>query len=184
MSKAKPATKAAEANTGRKSFWIIRLLGLFLLVVQTVGLIVGGAYYLRKKEEERKSNTSQSQNTNSQTQNKNDNSKSDDIDDVLKNDLEVARVGAENEISRYKGLFNPIGVLIALSAILFFFRFRGGWLLALLIEGVVLYVCLSLYFGNQFIPLIYPIMLYGIFMVLFLNSGAVRKVFLPRMGKQ
>lgn len=159
-------------QTKRESVWIIRLLGLFLLFAQAGGLIFGGAYYFKKKGD-----TSQTQN---KTENKNETSQPIGIDDLLKGGAEIKKI-ATQDAGRYKSVFNPIGILLGLSAIAFFFRFRSGWLIALLLEGVVLYVCLSLYFGNQFIPLIYPIMLYGIFMVLFLNSGAVRKAFLPRL---
>jgi hypothetical protein len=169
-------------QTKRKSVWIIRLLGLFLLLTQSAGLIFGGAYYFKKKAEENKSDALQSQSkTDSSSQQQNNNSQTNGIDDLLKSGAEIKKIATETDVGRYKSLFNPIGALIALSAIAYFFRFRSGWLVALLLEGVVLYVCLSLYFGNQFIPLIYPIMLYGIFMVLFLNSGAVRKAFLPRL---
>lgn len=166
-------------QTKRKSVWIIRLLGLFLLFVQAGGLIFGGAYYFKKKGE-----TQQSQNKTETSNEKNNSSQTNGIDDLLKSGAEIKKIATETDAGRYKSIFNPIGILIGLSAIAFFFRFRSGWLIALLLEGVVLYVCLSLYFGNQFIPLIYPIMLYGIFMVLFLNSGAVRKAFLPRLVRK
>jgi hypothetical protein len=175
MSEDETINQTTETTTrmGRKSVWIVRLLGLFLLLAQGAGLIVGGAYYFRKIAGD-KTNASQSQN---------DNSKPKDMEDVLTNEPLFQTIDTGVDSRLYKNIFNPIGALIGLSAILFFFRFRGGWLLALLMEGAVLYVCLSLYFSDQLIPLIYPIMLYGIFMVLFLNSGAVRKAFLPRREK-
>ena len=162
-------TTETTTRTGRKSVWIVRLLGLFLLLTQTAGLIVGGVYYFRIKKV-----LAQPQAT----------KQSDDMTDVLKNEPQFQTIDTGVDSRFYKSVFNPIGALIGLSAILFFFRFRGGWLLALLMEGAVLYACLSLYFSDQLIPLIYPIMLYGIFMVLFLNSGAVRKTFLARVKKE
>ena len=148
------ATKTTT-RAGRNRVWIVRLLGLFLLLVQGTGLILGGAYYFKiksniPKTEERKNNPiPQAENTD-----------------------DAARL--------YRRIFNPIGTLIGLSAFAFFFRFRRGWLCALLLQGAILYICLSLYFNNELVPIIYPIMLCGIFMVVFLNAGAVRKVFLPR----
>lgn len=161
---------------GRQSLWIVRLLGLFLLLLQAGGLIAGGAFYFQKKvDREREASQSSSQSNNSQQSG---------MEEILKNEPQFRMIDKAVDASRYKKIFYPIGVLIALSSILFFFRFRGGWLMALLLEGVVLYISLSLYFGNQLIPLVYPIMLYGIFMVLFLNSGAVRKAFLPRLARK
>ena len=162
----------------RKKVWIVRLLGLFLLLAQSAGLIAGGAYYLKRKAEKDRAEAAQKQ-----SQNQNDNSQSGGFGDNLKSRVEITKIAIETDVGRYKSIFNPIGILIGLSAIGFFFRLRSGLLFALLIEGAVLYVSLSFYFSNKLIPIIYPIMLYGIFMVLFLNSGAVRKAFLPRVKK-
>lgn len=168
-------TQTTKPN-GRQSLWIVRLLGLFLLLVQAGGLTAGGAYYFQKK--------SLSESDASQSRNQNNNSQPSGLEEVLKNEPQFQMIDKAVDASRYKKIFYPIGALIGLSSIFFFFRFRGGWLMALLLEGIVLYISLSLYFGNQLIPLVYPIMLYGIFMVLFLNSGAVRKAFLPRFVRK
>jgi hypothetical protein len=165
MSEEKVKDTATKTTTraGRNRVWIVRLLGLFLLLVQGTGLIWGGVYYFKSKP---KGPSAEEKKT--------------DSNKFPLNDLNVKPIDTSVDARLYKSIFNPIGALIGLSALAFFLRFRSGWLCALLLQGVILYLCLSLYFSDELVPVIYPIMLYGIFMVLFLNSGAVRKVFLPR----
>lgn len=73
-------------------------------------------------------------------------------------------------------LFVPPAVLALLSALSFLLLRRRGWLLAALSQGWVLAVCLWLY--TQVQPAyVYPIMVYGILLALYLNSQEVRVVF-------
>ena len=73
-------------------------------------------------------------------------------------------------------LFAPSAVLAALAAFGFLFLSRRGWILAALSQGASLAICLWLYSGSA--PLyVYPVMVYCILMVLYLNSHDVRVVF-------
>ena len=73
-------------------------------------------------------------------------------------------------------LFAPSAVLAALAALGFLFLSRRGWILAALSQGASLAICLWLYSGSA--PLyVYPVMVYCILMVLYLNSHDVRVVF-------
>jgi hypothetical protein len=82
--------------------------------------------------------------------------------------------------------FVPPVVLAILGALGFLFFSRRGWLLAALAQTLSLWACLQLYY--EWNPgFIYPVMLYCILMVLYLNSYNVRVVFhsrreLPRQG--
>jgi len=177
-------SQKATRESGRKSVWVVRLLGLFLLSAQGAGLVFGGAYYFKLKGVAQvKKDTADSKLEAGSTPSP----QKDDygIDETLevKNPVEQLAVSIGVDERAYKIFSRVLGGLLGISAIGFFFRFRGARLLALLLQGLILYVCLSLYFSNELIPLVYPIMLYGIFMVLFLNSGAVQKAFLPRLKK-
>jgi hypothetical protein len=73
-------------------------------------------------------------------------------------------------------LFVPSAVLAALAALGFLFLSRRGWILAALSQGASLAICLWLYSGPA--PLyVYPVMVYCVLMVLYLNSHDVRVVF-------
>lgn len=73
-------------------------------------------------------------------------------------------------------LFAPPAVLAFLAGLGFLFLSRRGWILAALSQGASLAICLWLYSGPA--PLyIYPVMVYCILMVLYLNSQDVRMVF-------
>ncbi len=73
-------------------------------------------------------------------------------------------------------LFVPSAVLALLAALGFLFMSRRGWILAALSQGASLAICLWLYSGPA--PLyVYPVMVYCILMVLYLNSQDVRVVF-------
>ena len=76
-------------------------------------------------------------------------------------------------------LFAPPAVLALLAALGFLFLSRKGWLLAAIAQGLSLGVCLWLY--SELKPVyVYPIMVYCILMVLYLNSHDVRVVFHSR----
>jgi hypothetical protein len=64
-------------------------------------------------------------------------------------------------------------ILGILGAIGFLSAVRGTWLLAMAIQAWSLVACLQAYFANRS-SIAYPIMLYSILMVLYLNSADVR----------
>lgn len=66
-----------------------------------------------------------------------------------------------------------------IAAIGFLFLLRFGWLLAMLTQTVLLLICLMLYLEWQPV-IIYPIMLYCVLMVLYLNLQDVRLAFAVR----
>lgn len=81
--------------------------------------------------------------------------------------------------------FGPPAILAILAALGFLFLFRVGWLLAMLVQALTLLACLLIY--SNWTPVsgwnpmfIYPVMLYCIVMVLYLNSSDVRKAFQMR----
>ncbi len=76
----------------------------------------------------------------------------------------------------------PPAVLAVLAALGFFFLFRIGWLLAMIVQALTLLACLLLYSDWEPVSgwepvFIYPVMLYCIVMVLYLNSSDVRAAF-------
>ncbi len=79
-------------------------------------------------------------------------------------------------------LFSPSIVLAILGALGFLLFSRRGWLLASLAQTLSLGACLELYYESFWEKpgFIYPVMLYCILMILYLNSSAVRVVFHSR----
>ncbi len=74
------------------------------------------------------------------------------------------------------GLFLTAAILAAVAAVGFLFLRRKGWLLAALAQTLALGTCLALY--SELEPLfVYPVMLYCIVTILYLNSRDVRAVF-------
>ena len=73
----------------------------------------------------------------------------------------------------------PLAIPAVLAGIAFLFMFRFGWLLAMITQVAGLSLCLMLYFEFK-PPLIYPIMVYCILMILYLNVHEVRLAFLSR----
>jgi hypothetical protein len=80
-------------------------------------------------------------------------------------------------------------ILAVLAALGFFLLFRVGWLLAMIVQALTLLACLLLYSEWETVlyqepVFIYPVMLYCILMVLYLNSSDVRAAFQvkPRAG--
>lgn len=72
--------------------------------------------------------------------------------------------------------FVPLAILTFFTAINFMLLRPMGWLLAMLIQSLTLLSTLVLYFQWQS-DFVYPIMLYCIIMVLYLNSSYVRHCF-------
>ena len=77
--------------------------------------------------------------------------------------------------------FVPPAALMVLSALGFLFMRRRGWLTAAIAQGLCLAACLWLYALYE--PYyVYPIMVYCVLMILYLNSQSVRTVF--RRGRR
>ncbi|TAK33452.1 MAG: hypothetical protein EPO21_12805 [Chloroflexota bacterium] len=70
-----------------------------------------------------------------------------------------------------------LGILAIVAGISFLLLRRIGWLLAMSVQGLTLYFCLHLYFLGRKPDFVYPIMLYSILMVLYLNSFDVQMAF-------
>jgi hypothetical protein len=79
-------------------------------------------------------------------------------------------------------LFLPSIVLAILGALGFLIFSRRGWLLASLAQTLGLGACMELYYDSVWEKpgFVYPIMLYCILMILYLNSSEVRVVFHSR----
>jgi hypothetical protein len=76
----------------------------------------------------------------------------------------------------FAGAFALPLLLISLAAVSFLIGYRRGWHLAMIAQGIVLYASLTLYFSrNQ--AILYPIMIFSLIMIFYLNSPAVRQVF-------
>jgi hypothetical protein len=77
------------------------------------------------------------------------------------------------------GAFVAAAILAAVAAVGFLFMRRKGWLPAALAQTLGLGTCLALY-ADELTPIfVYPVMVYCIVMVLYLNSRDVRAVFHP-----
>jgi hypothetical protein len=97
--------------------------------------------------------------------------------------LEVGKVGL------VAIFFLPSIVLAIIGALGFLLFSRRGWLLASLAQTLNLAACLELYSDPDSLwsnppDFIYPVMLYCILMILYLNSSAVRAVFHSRVSQQ
>ena len=79
--------------------------------------------------------------------------------------------------------FDLISGLAILAAIGFFFLRHVGWLSAMMVQGLSLFIALIVYF-NSGLLIAQLTMLYGILMVLFLNSILVRTAFRNRSDVQ
>lgn len=77
------------------------------------------------------------------------------------------------------GAFVAAAILAAVAAVGFLLMRRRGWLPAALAQTLGLGTCLALYADEQTPDFVYPVMLYCIVMVLYLNSRDVRTMFHP-----
>lgn len=85
----------------------------------------------------------------------------------------------EQRLVRTTGLIFCLLAVLALTSALGFFRLtRTAWLSAVLAQGLNLLLALLLYFGGR-PAFVYPQMLYGIFMVLYLHQADVQAAFRP-----
>lgn len=80
-------------------------------------------------------------------------------------------------------LFVPSAVLALLAAFGFLLMARRGWLLAAISQGLSLAVCLWLY-SEWRVGFVYPVMVYCVLMILYLNSHDVRMVFGAKHSEQ
>jgi hypothetical membrane protein len=80
--------------------------------------------------------------------------------------------------------FIPPAVLMLLAGLSLLLLKRRGWLLAAIAQGLSLGICLFIYTNPEIETqgYIYPIMIYCILMILYLNSQDVRVVFHSRRG--
>ncbi len=86
-------------------------------------------------------------------------------------------------------LLGPPAVLALLAAFGFLFMLRVGWLLAMIVQALTLLACLLLYAEwEELLPeepmFVYPVMLYCIVMVLYLNSSDIRVAFHVRQRRE
>lgn len=98
-------------------------------------------------------------------------------------------VGAIQQAVAVVLLLGPPAVLALLAAFGFLFMLRVGWLLAMIVQALTLLACLLLYAEwEEFLPeepmFIYPVMLYCIVMVLYLNSSDIRAAFQVRRRRE
>lgn len=84
----------------------------------------------------------------------------------------------------FVGFFLPPAFLIFFSGLSFLLLKRRGWLLAAVAQGLSLGSCLFIYTNPEIETggYVYPIMIYCILMILYLNSQDVRVVFHSRRG--
>ena len=81
------------------------------------------------------------------------------------------------------GVFLTVAIMAAIAAVGFLFLRRKGWLLAAFAQTLALGTCLTLY--TELEPrFVYPVMLYCIVMILYLNSRYVRDVFHPAKDRR
>ena len=148
----------------------IRAVGL-LLILQVIGLVGLIAYGLLQVDWQQVRSDSQQQGLVLEIQ-------PDSSQQVGEEEsgLEAARaIGAAI-------LFLPSIVLAILGALGFLIFSHRGWLLASLAQTLSLGACMELYYDTVWEKpgFIYPVMLYCILMILYLNSSEVRVVFHSR----
>jgi hypothetical protein len=83
---------------------------------------------------------------------------------------------AQTEALETAVLLSPPALLAVVAVSPFLFLRQMGWLMAMMVQALTLGAGLTLYFRDGPL-LIYPVMIYGILMVLYLNSYGVRLVF-------
>lgn len=102
--------------------------------------------------------------------------------DQLPESQAEAVVSKATEAILFAVLFLPPMVLMLLAGLSFLLLKRRGWLLAAIAQGLSLGVCLFIYTNPELETggYVYPIMIYCILMILYLNSQDVRVVFHSR----
>ena len=153
-------------NPDKTSSRPIRVVGL-LLILQAIGLVSIGAYGILQVDWQQLQSDSSQQGL------------------VL--EIEPGSPQEELVLEAVKAvgvavLFLPSTLLAILGALSFLLFSRRGWLLASLAQTLGLGACLELYYEPfwENPGFVYPVMLYCILMILYLNSSAVRVVFHSR----
>lgn len=75
--------------------------------------------------------------------------------------------------------FGPLALLTLVAAVGILFLWRFGWTLAMVSQGLMLLLCLSLYFGAIDFPFVFPIMASCVVIVFIMNANYVRQTFRP-----
>jgi hypothetical protein len=103
-------------------------------------------------------------------------------DDLLTSLEETGSIEAAEQAIVVALILALPAILAVLAALGFFLLLRVGWLLAMFVQALTLLASLLLYVEWEEVlyqePIfIYPVMLYSVVMVLYLNSSDVRAVF-------
>ena len=101
----------------------------------------------------------------------------------LKLGITLETVSEELPHAARGSLFIALALLALLVAINFLRLRPGAWLSAMLVQGLTLLLALSLYLRDHpggRLHYLYLIMLYGLFMVVYLNYGDVLAAFRPK----
>jgi hypothetical protein len=84
----------------------------------------------------------------------------------------------------FAGALFPLALALLLVAVAFFWQWRNAWLLAMLLEALILSICLWVYFFSnshlQDSPWLYLVLAPCIVIVPYLNTADVRTAFLTR----
>jgi hypothetical protein len=160
------------ARVNRAHYRPVRITGL-LLILQVVGMVGIGAYEVASVDWEELANIDWEEGV------------SIDLDQVDPGRPPESRLQALAlqlvEAGVFVVFFLPPALLMLLAGLGFLLLKRRGWLLAAIAQGVSLGVCLWLY--AELDPYyVYPIMVYCILMIMYLNSHDVRVVFHSRSG--
>ena len=78
------------------------------------------------------------------------------------------------------GVLVPVAVFEVVTAVGIWMVRSGAWLRALILQGLLLIYCLSMYISGRSKPFIYLLMLLCILNVLYLNANDVRLTFQSR----
>lgn len=149
-----PNIRVDPARTDETHYRPIRLIGL-LLILQVVGLVGIGAYEVTRVDW-------------------------DQIDPDQPETVSEALLEEAIEAVLFVVLFLPPAFFMFLAGLSFILLKRKGWLLAAIAQGLSLGASLWLYSESIKPIYIYPIMLYCILMIMYLNSHDVRVVFHSR----
>jgi hypothetical protein len=161
----------SKTSPGKTRSWPIRIIAL-LLLLQAVGLAGGNVYNISAQVGEQQNLDAWADSFDAEV------SAAEEIGDLSPETLAVVKAFVSGV------LLIPLAVPALLAAIGFLFLLRFGWTLAMITQVVALLFCLILYldFFKPFI--IYPVMVYCVLMVLYLNVHDVRLAFLGRRAGQ
>jgi hypothetical protein len=100
--------------------------------------------------------------------------------EVLEFKLTIAALWA----AQYLLIFGPLSLLVLAAILLVWLRPRAGWVFAMALQCIVLFLALEIYFIERAddiveLPILYLMMLGGILIVIFLNSPEGRLLLVP-----